>query len=162
MTKKLLPTQQMSVGEVAKRSGVPVSTLHFYETKGLLEPKRTAGNQRVYSRAVLRRIAIIRVAQSAGISLSEIKAALDPVPHDHVPTASEWASVSTHWSGDLRQRISQLQNLLNNLERCIGCGCLSQDYCPLRNAEDHLGQSASGSLLLGINDPDAELPQPGA
>ncbi|WP_247841606.1 redox-sensitive transcriptional activator SoxR [Pseudomonas sp. MWU12-3103b] len=148
MNENISSAQRMSVGEVSKRSGVAVSTLHYYETKGLLEPQRTAGNQRVYSRGVLRRIAIIRVALSAGIPLAEIKKALEPIPHDRKPSASEWAEVSTEWSAELSRRIIQLQKLQGNLENCIGCGCLSLIHCPLRNPQDILGSAGSGPVRL--------------
>ncbi|MFJ4142926.1 redox-sensitive transcriptional activator SoxR [Pseudomonas sp. NPDC089734] len=145
---KLNSAQSMSVGEVASRSGLPVSTLHFYETKGLLKPQRTAGNQRVYGRGVLRRIAIIKIAQSSGIPLAEIREALAPIPDDRQPSAQEWAEVSRKWADSLRERIERLTHLQRNLESCIGCGCLTLGGCPLRNPEDMLSQGASGAVLF--------------
>ncbi|CAD6557302.1 Redox-sensitive transcriptional activator SoxR [Paraburkholderia kirstenboschensis] len=148
MSEKLTSVQQLSVGEVSRRSGVPVSTLHFYESKGLLKPTRTNGNQRLYSRGMLRRIAIIKVAQRIGVPLVEIGAALAAIPHDRKPTAAEWAQVSASWNEALQQRIDALLRLKTNLESCIGCGCLSLGECPLRNPEDHLGERHSGAVLL--------------
>lgn len=148
MSTKISPAQQMSVGQMAKRSGVPVSTLHFYESKNLLRPTRTDGNQRVYGRGMLRRIAIIKVAQRVGIPLAEVGEALASIPHDRSPSAEEWRTVSAAWATALQQRIDTLVQLKNDLESCIGCGCLSLDDCPLRNAEDHLGKGQAGPVLL--------------
>lgn len=149
MTKKLMSSsQQLSVGAVSRRSGVPVSTLHFYESKGLLCPTRTEGNQRLYSRGMLRRIAIIKVAQRVGVPLAEIGEALAAVPHDRKPTAAEWAKVSRRWADALQERIDTLSRLKANLESCIGCGCLSLGECPLRNPDDELGKDNAGPVLL--------------
>lgn len=148
MKGKITDAQSLSVGEVAKRSGLTVSTLHFYESKGLLAAQRTAGNQRVFSRGVLRRIAIIRIAQASGISLSEIKSALEPIPHDRKATAKEWETVSKVWAQSLKQRIEQLTKLSTSLEGCIGCGCLTMGECPLLNPEDSLGETQSGPVLF--------------
>ncbi|MDB5773870.1 MAG: putative transcriptional regulator, MerR family [Herbaspirillum sp.] len=148
MSEELTSMQQMSVGQMSRRSGVPVSTLHFYEAKGLLKPTRTHGNQRLYSRGMLRRIALIKVAQRVGIPLAEIGEALAAIPPDRKPTAAEWTQVSARWAEALQQRIDTLVRLKNNLESCIGCGCLSLGECPLRNPEDNLGKEHSGAVLL--------------
>ena len=148
MAKEITPAQQMSVGEMARRSGVPVSTLHFYESKGLLIPARSDGNQRVYGRGMLRRIAIIKVAQRVGIPLAEVGAALAAIPQHRSPTAAEWEQVSASWAAMLQQRIDTLVRLKDDLQSCIGCGCLSLADCPLRNAGDHLGEGQSGPVLL--------------
>ncbi|KPH00938.1 MerR family transcriptional regulator [Pseudomonas sp. RIT-PI-q] len=148
MDEKITSAQSLSVGEVAKRSGLPVSTLHFYESKGLLKPQRSAGNQRVYSRGILRRIAIIRVAQASGISLAEIKTALEPIPHDRKATAKEWETVSKMWATSLKERIARLSKLQTSLEGCIGCGCLTMGECPLLNPQDLLGQDACGPVIF--------------
>lgn len=133
----------LAVGEVARRSGVPVSTLHFYESKGLIYSVRTAGNQRRYARAVLRRVAVIKVAQRMGVPLAEIAAALDALPRCH-PTAQDWRALSERWRGDLDARIQQLTQLRDQLDGCIGCGCLSLDACPLRNDSDQLAHAGPG------------------
>jgi MerR family redox-sensitive transcriptional activator SoxR len=148
MSEEITSMQQLSVGQMARRSGVPVSTLHFYESKGLLKPARTEGNQRLYSRGMLRRIAIIKVAQRVGIPLAVVGEALAAIPHDMKPTAAQWAQVSARWTDVLQQRIDMLLRLKNNLESCIGCGCLSLGECPLRNPEDSLGKEQSGAVLL--------------
>lgn len=139
---------ELTVGEMAKRSGVAVSTLHFYETKGLLRSRRTAGNQRRYPRGLLRLVAIIRIAQRAGISLAEIKGTLSSLPEDRAPTVGEWRQFSASWKERLDQRINALTRLRDDMEGCIGCGCLSMAVCPLRNPQDALGESGVGPVLL--------------
>ncbi|MDB5945937.1 MAG: putative transcriptional regulator, MerR family [Ramlibacter sp.] len=148
MSEEIASTQQLSVGQMSRRSGVPVSTLHFYESKGLLKPLRTEGNQRLYSRGMLRRIAIIKVAQRVGIPLAEIGQALAAIPHETKPTGADWAQVSAGWAEVLQLRIDTLSRLKNSLESCIGCGCLSLGECPLRNPEDDLGKKHSGAVFL--------------
>lgn len=140
--------QLLSVGAVAERSGVPVSTLHFYEAKGLLRAQRNAGNHRRFRRDVLRRVAIIRIAQRAGIPLEEIARALDTLPQRRTPTARDWSALSARWAEDLDARIVQLTQLRDQLSGCIGCGCLSISDCPLRNPEDALAAEGAGPRLL--------------
>lgn len=141
----------LSVGEVARRSGVAVSTLHFYETKGLISSFRTQGNQRRYSRDVLRRVAFIRVAQRVGIALADIQAALATLPATAAPSRADWERLSATWRVELDERIAQLRKLRDTLDDCIGCGCLSIDRCRLRNAGDKLAQKGPGPhrLLVG-------------
>lgn len=151
MTKTSRPDagkRELSVGEVAARSGIAVSTLHFYEARGLIGSNRNAGNQRRYPRSILRRIAIIKVAQRTGIPLSEIRAALAVLPHDRPVTVADWTRLSETWRDQLDQRIAQLQSLRDHLTGCIGCGCLSMDDCPLRNPGDTLADGGSGPVLL--------------
>ncbi len=136
------------MGEVARRSGVAVSTIHFYEARGLIAAERNAGNQRRYAREVLRRVAIIKVAQRAGIPLAAIEEALRGVPHGHAATAKDWQRLSRQWKDMLEERIANLTRLRDQLESCIGCGCLSLQECPLRNPGDRLGQAGSGAVLL--------------
>ncbi|KJF72454.1 redox-sensitive transcriptional activator SoxR [Agrobacterium arsenijevicii] len=140
--------RSLTVGDVARRCGIAVSTIHFYEAKGLIEGWRTAGNQRRYHRAVLRRIAIIRIAQRAGIQLSIIRDAMADLPHDHVPTAEDWRRFSESWREMLQLRIDSLLQLRDQLTGCIGCGCLSLDDCPLRNPGDILGGGGAGPRRL--------------
>lgn len=144
-------TISLSVGEVAKRSGVAVSTLHFYETKGLIVSWRNQGNQRRYDRGVLRRIAIIRIAQQAGLPLAEIKQHLDTLPNKEI-TAQEWRELSRDWHNMLTERIETLITLRDRMEGCIGCGCLSLRDCPLRNPDDVLAKQGAGPHLLGEAD----------
>jgi MerR family redox-sensitive transcriptional activator SoxR len=139
------PPRDLSVGELARRSGVAVSALHFYEAKGLIASNRNAGNQRRYPRETLRRVAVIKVAQRVGIPLAEIAAALSELPQGRNPTAADWAGLSARWREDLDQRIAKLQMLRDQLDGCIGCGCLSLEACPLRNPGDQLAAEGPGA-----------------
>nr|WP_298094404.1 redox-sensitive transcriptional activator SoxR [uncultured Shinella sp.] len=139
---------ELSVGEVAERSGVAVSTLHFYETKGLIRSQRNRGNQRRYPRSILRRVAVIKVAQRTGIPLSEIADALSVLPHDRPLTAEDWRMLSNTWRRQLDDRIARLTKLRNQIDGCIGCGCLSMQECPLRNPWDTLATEGPGPRLL--------------
>lgn len=140
--------KELSVGDVARRAGIAVSALHFYESKGLIESTRTGGNQRRYNRAVLRRIAIIKVAQKTGIPLGEIAEALAGLPADRAPRAKDWTEMSKRWAATLDARIARLTRLRDSLGGCIGCGCLSIDDCPLRNMDDELSGEGPGARLL--------------
>lgn len=141
-------TDLLTVGEVAARSGLAVSAIHFYEAKGLISSVRNAGNQRRFERAELRRIAIIKVAQRAGISLVEIGEALSRLPTTRAVSAKDWARMSKHWKYDLDERIARLEALRDQLSDCIGCGCLSLRSCPLRNPMDVLSEEGPGPRLL--------------
>ena len=138
----------LSVGEVARRAGVTVATVHFYEAKGLIQGSRNEGNQRRYARDVLRRVAIIKIALRAGIPLATIKTALDELPSGRVLTATDWKHLSTIWRDMLTDRIRSLTQLRDQLDGCIGCGCLSMDDCPLRNPGDRLRELGDGAVLL--------------
>jgi MerR family redox-sensitive transcriptional activator SoxR len=149
---KAMTNHSLSVGEVARRSGVAVSALHFYEAKGLIRSDRSAGNQRRYDRSVLRRIAVIRVAQDLGLSLSRIAEALAALPPDAAPSHDDWARLSARWRDEIDERIVRLQQLRDGLTDCIGCGCLSMEHCPMRNPDDRLGRDGSGPrILLGAS-----------
>jgi len=138
----------LSSGQVAARSGVAVSTVHFYEAKGLVRGWRSSGNQRRYSRDVLRRVAIIKVAQRLGLPLSMIKQAIDSLPGGRTPTARDWKRLSGEWRAELDRRIALLQKLRGQLDSCIGCGCLSLRVCQLRNPGDTVSDQGSGPLLM--------------
>lgn len=138
----------LSVGVVARRCGVKVSTLHFYEKKGLISSTRNHGNQRQYSRDVLRRVSLIKAAQNMGISLNRIKEAFARLPLDQSPSKKQWQSLAKQWQHELNMRIRYLENLRDNLTDCIGCGCLSMASCPLYNKDDKLSLKGSGPVLL--------------
>jgi len=146
MSNQEIRSHDLSPGEVARRSGVSVSALHFYERNGLIGSIRTAGNQRRYHRDVLRRIAFIRVSQRVGVALAEIRAALDTLPEGRTPTKRDWARLSSRWRADLEERIVQLERLRDSLDGCIGCGCLSLRSCTLYNAEDNLAADGAGPV----------------
>lgn len=140
--------RELSVGEVAERSGVAVSALHFYETRGLIRSTRSGGNQRRYPRSVLRRIAIIKAAQKAGIPLQEIAEAMSALPQDRPVSVVDWERLSAAWRDQLDDRITRLVKLRDQMSHCIGCGCLSLQECPLRNPLDELSEQGPGPRLL--------------
>lgn len=140
--------KELTVGDVAARSGLAVSTIHFYETKGLIRSQRNQGNHRRYQRDVLRRLAVINVAQLAGIPLREIKEALATIPHDGKVTEKHWSRLARLWRANLDDRIDRLTGLRDTLEECIGCGCLSVKDCALMNEDDKLGRQGSGARIL--------------
>ena len=148
MSNATMRHHELTPGEVATRAGVAVSALHFYEREGLIESHRTSGNQRRYHRDMLRRIAFIRVSQSLGIPLREIREALDSLPDNKTPTKADWARLSAHWRKDLDARIDQLERLRDSLDGCIGCGCLSLKSCALYNPSDWLSAKGTGPQRL--------------
>jgi MerR family redox-sensitive transcriptional activator SoxR len=140
--------KELTVGDVAARSGLAVSAIYFYERKGLIKGWRTRGNQRRYAREVLRRVAVIRVAQRVGIPLNAIRVAFRSLPRERAPTAEDWAAMSIMWRSELDDRIARLIRLRDELTSCIGCGCLSLDSCPLYNPRDKLFEGGPGPRLL--------------
>ena len=148
-------TKELSVGQLAARSGVAVTALHFYEAKGLIKSNRNAGNQRRYPRDVLRRVVLIKIAQRLGIPLANIGEALQALPDGRTPNAQDWERLSALWREDLDERINKLMLLRDKLNGCIGCGCLSMEACPLRNHDDQLGERGPGAQLLEPT-PDAD------
>jgi MerR family redox-sensitive transcriptional activator SoxR len=140
--------KELSVGEVAARSGVAVSAIHFYEAKGLIRSRRNHGNQRRYPRGILRLVAVIKVAQRIGMPLATVREALATLPNGRTPTAAEWRRLSAAWQRDLDDRIERLTRLRDSLTGCIGCGCLSLKACPLRNPGDKLSEEGCGPRLL--------------
>jgi MerR family redox-sensitive transcriptional activator SoxR len=141
-------TPELTVGEVATRSGVAVSAIHFYERKGLIKSWRNGGNQRRYSREVLRRVAVVKIAQRVGIPLSAVREVFRSLPQERTPTAKDWGRLSAKWRTDLDERITKLAHLRDDLSGCIGCGCLSLDSCPLYNPGDKLSRKGPGPRLL--------------
>ena len=144
----------LTPGELASRSGVAVSALHFYEREGLIDSTRTAGNQRRYARDTLRRVAFIRTSQRVGIPLAEIRSALATLPSGRTPTKRDWSRLSRAWRQDLDRRIAQLQRLRDTLDDCIGCGCLSLRSCRLSNLDDRLAEEGSGPRRLTVDGPE--------
>jgi len=134
----------LTIGEVAKRSGVAASALRFYEERGLIASVRAGLGHRRYPRAVLRRIAFIVFAQRIGLGLDEIAVELAKLPADRVPSRQDWARLSGAWIRRIDQRIAELERLRAGLTQCIGCGCLSIDKCSLANPADHAGRRGAG------------------
>ena len=139
--------EQLSIGAVAARSGLAVSAIRFYEARGLVVSARTIGNQRRYPRSVLRRLAFIRAAQSVGLSLDAVAEALATLPAGPV-TRSDWSRLSRSWRPVLAERIATLERLRDQLDSCIGCGCLSLRRCALYNAGDGRARLGPGSDLV--------------
>ncbi|MFE0651693.1 redox-sensitive transcriptional activator SoxR [Streptomyces sp. NPDC059534] len=144
---------ELTVGQLAARSGAAVSALHFYEAKGLISSRRTTGNQRRYGRDTLRRVAFVRAAQRVGIPLATIREALAQLPEERTPTNEDWARLSAAWRTELDARITQLGRLRDHLTDCIGCGCLSLETCVLSNPDDVIGERMAGSRLLPVRRP---------
>jgi MerR family redox-sensitive transcriptional activator SoxR len=138
----------LSIGEVADRTGVPVSALRFYEAEGLISSKRSAGGQRRFARDVLRRISFIRIAQQIGLSLDEIATALASLPGERTPTIADWARVSRAWRATIDERIKLLELVRDELTSCIGCGCLSLHTCRLYNPDDRARVLGQGPRYL--------------
>lgn len=139
------PEEELSVGQVASRSGVNVSALHFYERQGLIFSSRTAGNQRRYNRSVLRRVAVIRAAQRAGIPLALIGEVFAELPREGVPDQDDWRRLSAVWQHELVARITALEKLRGSLSGCIGCGCLSLAECGFVNPDDQVAGAGPGA-----------------
>jgi MerR family redox-sensitive transcriptional activator SoxR len=137
-----------SVGQVAERSGISVSALHFYEREGLISSTRNEGNQRRFGRETLRRLAFIRASQSVGIPLADIRAALDALPQQRTPREDDWSVLAEEWRDLLDARIELLERLRNDLTSCIGCGCLSFERCKLVNPADTLAAEGPGARRL--------------
>ncbi len=151
----------ITISELAKRSGVAASALRYYESLGLIAAERTPGNQRRYRRSVLRRVALIRVAQSMGVTLQQIHRALATLPDRRDPTPADWARLSRRWHGDLSARIETLERLRDQLSSCIGCGCLSLERCGLYNPADRAHRHGDGPrYLLGDVPEGAALAAP--
>ena len=144
----------LTIGQLSARSGVAPSALRYYERLGLIRAERTGGNQRRYARTELRRVAFIRISQQVGISLEEIREALDSLPASRTPTAEDWARLSAAWRERLTEKIRLMTKLRDDLDGCIGCGCLSLRRCTLYNPDDSLAGEGPGARLM--------LPRPAA
>lgn len=139
---------ELTIGALSERAGVATSALRYYEAEGLLHATRNAGGQRRYTRDALRRVAFIRAAQRVGLSLEEIRAALDTLPDGRTPNQREWARLSASWRPRLDAQIRLLEQLRDRLDGCIGCGCLSLQLCRLFNPGDVAGEAGAGARYL--------------
>jgi MerR family transcriptional regulator, redox-sensitive transcriptional activator SoxR len=138
----------LAIGEVAGRSGMAPSALRYYEDQGLISATRTPGGARRYPRSVLRRLAVIRAGRNVGLSLPEIRSALESLPPGRPPTAADWARLSHGWRDRLDEQIAALTQLRDGLTSCIGCGCLSLTRCALSNPGDVAAADGSGARWL--------------
>ena len=147
---------ELTIGELSARSGVAASALRFYEREGLIEARRTDGNQRRYPAVTLRRVALVQAGKTAGIPLERIRAALDTLPEGRQPTKRDWERLSRSWAAELDRRIETLMAIRGRLTTCIGCGCLSLKTCALLNPDDRAAEEGAGAPYFrrGADTPD--------
>lgn len=151
---------ELTIGELAERSGVSASALRFYEREGLLAARRTDGNQRRYPPSTLRLVAVVQAGKAAGIPLERIRAALDALPPGRTPTKRDWERLSRSWRAELDERIATLEALRGRLTTCIGCGCLSLRTCGLLNPDDEAAAAGPGAPYLRREAPRAPVRRP--
>jgi MerR family transcriptional regulator, redox-sensitive transcriptional activator SoxR len=144
MTKNSIDT--LTIGEVAKRSGVAVPTIRFYESKGLVHSSRTVGGTRLFPRHTLRRVSMVRLGVSFGIPLAEIARLFASLPVDRPPSRADWQQISSAWDHHVERRIQELTKMREHLSDCIGCGCLSLGTCALLNPDDALAARGPGPV----------------
>ena len=144
----MAPAQLLTIGELARRTGLSVSAIRFYEARGLVSAIRTGGNQRRFLRADIRRLSFALIAQKVGLSLGEIEAELCKLPQGRAPTVKDWEQLSSRMKARLEERIGMLERTRDRLAGCIGCGCLSLDCCALYNSEDRAGRLGQGPRYL--------------
>jgi len=144
MTEDLSPGAPLTIGDLAERTGLAVSAIRFYETKGLVTPARSTGRQRRYLRSDIRRLSFVLIAQQLGFSIEDIRAALATLPAGRAPTQKDWERISRNFRGKLDERIARMTRLRDYLDGCIGCGCLSLKKCALVNPADGLKRYGSG------------------
>ena len=138
----------LSIGDLARRTGLTVSAIRFYEEKGLVEAHRTAGNQRRFPRSDIRRLSFILIAQRLGLTLAEIEEALSDLPQGRTPNAADWKGISAEVRSRIDAQITALEKVRDNLDGCIGCGCLSLKKCALYNVKDQAADGGSGPRVL--------------
>ena len=150
MTRKLSSKDLLPIGEIARRTGIAVSAIRYYEEKGLIEPVRTGGNQRRFLRSDIRRLSFILIAQQLGLTLEEIDAVMRELPHGRTPTSRDWRSISAAIRERVEARIAALERMRDTLDGCIGCGCLSLEKCGIYNRDDRLGEKGPGPRQIVI------------
>jgi MerR family redox-sensitive transcriptional activator SoxR len=138
----------LSIGDLARRTGMSVSAIRFYEARGLVSAIRSAGNQRRFPRSDIRRLSFALIAQQLGLTIAEIEAELATLPHGRAPTQADWAAISARVRGTLDAKIALLERTRDLLDGCIGCGCLSLERCALYNPGDRAGRAGAGPRFL--------------
>jgi len=138
----------IAIGELARRTGLSVSAIRFYEARGLVRPLRNSGGQRRFARADIRRLSFVLIAQQLGFPLARVRAELDRLPLDRSPSRADWERISRDFRGEIETRIAGLTRLRDRLDGCIGCGCLSLDTCALYNPDDRAGRQGAGPRYL--------------
>jgi MerR family redox-sensitive transcriptional activator SoxR len=146
-------TDLLSIGDLAQRTGVSVSAIRFYEARGLIEARRTAGGQRRFLRSDIRRLSFIRIAQQAGLSIDLIEAELKTLPNGRTPNQADWKRISQHMRRMLDEQIAVLTRTRDRLDGCIGCGCLSLKRCALYNPDDSAGRRGAGPRYVIGDEP---------
>ncbi|MDA4848088.1 redox-sensitive transcriptional activator SoxR [Hoeflea poritis] len=146
-------SDRLSIGELARRTGLAVSAIRYYETEGLLTAERNAGGQRRFLRSDIRRLSFVQIAQRFGFTIGEIREQLQSLPLERTPTKADWSKISRGFRHELDARISTLTRLRDDLDGCIGCGCLSLKKCKLYNPEDRARRYGSGPRYLLGDDP---------
>ncbi|MEM8555007.1 MAG: redox-sensitive transcriptional activator SoxR [Pseudomonadota bacterium] len=141
-------SSELSIGQVAKRSGLSVSAIRFYEAEGLIHSERNRGGHRRYARDVIRRLAFVQIAKEFGFSLGAIRSQMDGLPDARTPTVDDWTKISVGFRAELTRRIDALSNMRDRLVGCIGCGCLSLSKCALYNPDDRAAAKGSGPRYL--------------
>jgi len=144
----LAPSAFLSIGDLARRTGLSVSAIRFYETRGLLSAERTSGNQRRFPRSDIRRLSFALIAQQLGLTLAEIEAELASLPSGRPPNHDDWRAISLRMRQGLDARIAMLEKTRDRLDGCIGCGCLSLDRCALYNPDDRAARAGAGPRFL--------------
>ena len=153
----MTPSPLLSIGDLARRTGLSVSAIRFYEARGLVEPIRTGGNQRRFLRSDIRRLSFALVAQRLGLTLAEVETELATLPNGRAPTRKDWEAISIRLRARLDSRIAMLERTRDLLDGCIGCGCLSLERCALYNPGDRAARAGAGPrFLLGNKASDFE------
>ena len=153
MAEKRVVMQNLTIGQIAERTGLAVSAVRFYEERGLVHPGRNAGGQRRFAKADIRRLSFIMILQQLGFSLSEIRDCLAALPEGRTPTKRDWAGISRQMRADLDRRIEVMTRLRDRLDGCIGCGCLSLEACKLYNPEDRAQALGTGARFVLAENP---------
>lgn len=148
----------ISIGQMADRTGLAVSAIRFYEAEGLVRPIRTAGGQRQFHRADIRRLSFVRISQQLGFTIADIRDQMQKLPEGRTPNRADWTRLARGFRADLDVRIASLQKLRDSLDGCIGCGCLSLKRCALYNPNDQARRAGPGPRYLMGNDA-ANLPE---
>ncbi|MGD2133857.1 MAG: redox-sensitive transcriptional activator SoxR [Maricaulaceae bacterium] len=142
------PTDMLTIGQLASRTGLSVSAIRFYETKGLVAPGRNAGGQRRFPRSDIRRLSFVLIAQQLGFSIEEIRTQLNRLPKERTPTQKDWTAISHAFRSKLDEQIATLERTRDLLDGCIGCGCLSLKKCALYNPNDRVQRKGPGPRFL--------------
>ena len=143
-----MPGSLLTIGDLARRTGLSVSAIRFYESRGLVQAVRTRGNQRRFMRADIRRLSFALIAQQLGLKLKEIEAELATLPQGRPPTRRDWQAISRQIKAALQARIAMLEKTRDLLDGCIGCGCLSLAKCALYNRDDRAARGGAGPRYL--------------